>query len=253
MVRGIAYAVTILALIALAITLREQIFGDAVPTSVRDTSSSRAATTTATHPRVESDSALSGSVSTLQAKENAKIHESHKPLLETSDLSFPESFAALTSQQDGSRESESGADVDTRDSDALIGPPFPVSESVEAECKRHRVEGENPRCTDPHEALAQFARERRDEAWATAMEEKIRDYLLTKEPGTQPIRALECRTSICAIECTSGYHGSCRLEYEFTRVIGLLGHGSMQGYETSATGAMVTVTVLTYIRREPIL
>lgn len=251
-VRRIVYAATILALIALAISLRQQIFSDAGPTAARDTSVSRSATATATHPRVESASTLSSPVSISQVKESAKIHEPYKVSPEASDVSLPESFPSLASQQDnGSGESESGADVDTRDSDALIGRPFPVSGSVKAECKERSARDKRMGCTEMHEILARFARESRDESWAAAIENKVRDYILMKEPGKYTIRALECRTSVCAVESASIY-GSLWLDYEFRRGIGLLSEDDKRGYEIDPSGARVTVTVLVYTRREPL-
>jgi hypothetical protein len=92
--------------------------------------------------------------------------------------------------------------------------------------------------------------EPRDPEWAPAAESMLRDFIETTDPGKFSIRALECRTSICAVEVESIYG-------PFSgRVLGyepladeLRRDAPMLGFEADEFGTRMTVTVFTFIRR----
>jgi hypothetical protein len=133
----------------------------------------------------------------------------------------------------------------------LVERPFPVSASVETECKVLNEGGSDSFCYDMHKYLAVFARESRDEEWAAATERKFRDYLLAHNSEEPTIRALECRTSVCVVECVSRDHTLCFLGYEFMADSRLLPKGSGRGYEVSVSGERLVVSLDTYMRRDP--
>lgn len=60
-------------------------------------------------------------------------------------------------------------------------------------------------CEADLEVLRALGEEPRDRAWAKRMESKIRARVMSKEPGKYSIRALECRTSLCAAEVVSHF------------------------------------------------
>jgi hypothetical protein len=130
----------------------------------------------------------------------------------------------------------------------VIGRPFPVSTSVEAACQRISREGHDA-CDRTHEALQRLAREPRDPAWAAEMEASLQEYVAKTEPGKYSIRALECRSSVCAIE----------VESIFGPYFGSFDHGaplysklhpglSATGHEINLDGARITVTVMPYTK-----
>jgi len=85
--------------------------------------------------------------------------------------------------------------------DTYVGVPFPVSASVEAGCngKFHDL----PSCRRVFERLRIMTQEPRDRAWATRMEGKIQDTILSEGPGGFGVRNVECRQTICAVEVIS--------------------------------------------------
>lgn len=142
-------------------------------------------------------------------------------------------------------------------SDAAIDRPFPVSDSVMATCKKYDAEWErNPAlggdspwtCSKLNELLPKLAEERRDEVWATRMEGKFRELIMA-EAGNFEIRAIECRTSMCAVECASLDGLLPDPPYEFRRDNQLKTAERMWGYEIGPAGARVTVTLAVYTRR----
>lgn len=78
----------------------------------------------------------------------------------------------------------------------VVGRPFPLSPSMEAEC---RVDDG---CAPVLRLLRQFSQQPRDPIWATRMEAGLRDLVMSL-PGYS-IRAIECRASLCAAEVASG-------------------------------------------------
>lgn len=78
----------------------------------------------------------------------------------------------------------------------VVGRPFPLSPSMEAEC---RV---NDGCAPALRLLRQLSQQPRDPVWASKMEARLRDLVMS-QPGYS-IRAIECRVSLCAAEVASG-------------------------------------------------
>lgn len=129
---------------------------------------------------------------------------------------------------------------------AVIGRPFPVSESVISMCRPDKGVGPQS-CKGTMELLARMAEEPRDLRWARETESILRSWL-SQLPDTT-IRAIECRTSLCAIE-TSSIHGVQHgPSYEEPLTERLLRQLPMWGDETDASGAKVTVTMQLFKRR----
>lgn len=143
------------------------------------------------------------------------------------------------------RHIQRSTDSKSEDATAVIGRPFPVSTSVEATC---RLLGGS--CDEKLDGLlTEFAQQPRDPAWAPDMETTLRNHLTTAEPDKYTIRALECRTTLCAVEVASlygAYHGA---PYVFVRGNDLFNGSAMYGYESSQSMERVTVTLRTFERR----
>jgi hypothetical protein len=76
------------------------------------------------------------------------------------------------------------------------GAAFPISESIEAECAD--LERKKIGCVDTRKALEKIEKERTDYHWAAEMENRLR-VAYGQIPGMR-IRALACRSSVCAVE-----------------------------------------------------
>jgi hypothetical protein len=76
------------------------------------------------------------------------------------------------------------------------GAPFPVSEAIEVECAYY--ERRKIGCGDVREILKKIEEEKTDNQWAPVMENRLR-AALGKDPELR-IRALACRSSVCAVE-----------------------------------------------------
>jgi hypothetical protein len=76
------------------------------------------------------------------------------------------------------------------------GAPFPVSEAIEVECAYH--ERLKIGCADVREILNKIEKEKTDNQWAPVMENRLR-AAFGKDPELR-IRALACRSSVCAVE-----------------------------------------------------
>lgn len=141
---------------------------------------------------------------------------------------------------------QSFADDEDTDRTAMIGRPFPVSASVEFTCRK--LGGS---CDEELDGLlSKFAHEPRDPAWAAEMETRLREFILTSEPGKFSIRAVECRTSLCVVEVASGFGAYIdHLESSESLSKDLFGWIGTHGYEVDQASARVTVTLQTFMRR----
>jgi hypothetical protein len=85
----------------------------------------------------------------------------------------------------------------------VVGKAFPLSETLANLCKP--IDGRRLRasCERANELLGEFKLEPREEPWASNIEEKFRRMIATRNPGYWQVRALECRTSLCALETTT--------------------------------------------------
>jgi hypothetical protein len=79
--------------------------------------------------------------------------------------------------------------------------PFRQSKSIQERCRTKPVPTPES-CKKAMELLEEMSREERDPEWATRAEARIRAVVFARQDGTQ-IRALECKTSLCAIEAVS--------------------------------------------------
>jgi hypothetical protein len=127
---------------------------------------------------------------------------------------------------------------------AVIGRPFPMSTSVETACRR--LAGT---CDEGLQLLSKMVQEPRDAEWAKEMEFKLRDHLLTAQPGKYSIRAIECRSTLCAAEVESPYGPYLGGPYSFVAANNLYNGPSFLGYETGELGTKVTVTLQMFERR----
>lgn len=91
------------------------------------------------------------------------------------------------------------AQPDERLSDtSVVGLPFELSRSVQANCDRFRSD-----CKELEEFLVRMAAEPRNPGWARDMEARIEKAVMSGERGKFRIRALECRSTRCAVEVSS--------------------------------------------------
>lgn len=137
----------------------------------------------------------------------------------------------------------SSINAEAVDPDGLIGRPFPVSESVAADCRNLLPKShEAVPCGALLPELSEMAQEPRDRVWATDMEAKLRDFVLA-QPNNFTVRLIECRLSLCAVEVASTYGGfPYVITYRSLRKKVSAWKG-VHGFETDASGAKVTVTL----------
>jgi len=86
---------------------------------------------------------------------------------------------------------------------SLVGLPFELSPSVRTNCQRW--EGD---CKDMDAFLERMKAEPRNAGWARAMEARIEKAVMSGERGKFRIRALECRSTRCALEVASEVESS---------------------------------------------
>jgi hypothetical protein len=140
------------------------------------------------------------------------------------------------------------------EANTVIGRPFPVSKANQARCERLRDEI----CKILQQRLARLQQEPRDPIWASKMESLIQnDVLYEEQPGRFSIRHIECRNSICAAEVESkssgdgygAYPGGIQAHHDSLRAV-LHTDNCSFAYEIDSSGARVTVTLITFTRRD---
>lgn len=131
---------------------------------------------------------------------------------------------------------------------SVAGHAFPVSASIIAECEP--VPGWRPShaCRPNRKLLEAMAEEPREEPWASAAEQAIRE-LLAQQPTTYTIRALECRTSLCFMEVASEMQAFSSRWYDFETKGPLTAGFSISSSETAEYGTRVYVTQLPFVRK----
>jgi len=133
----------------------------------------------------------------------------------------------------------------------IIGQRFPISASVEAPCSQQAKRGNEAQCGEVLPLLSEMSQEPRDETWAPAMEEKLRN-LIMNEPAPFEIRDIECRTSLCAVEVASAngaFYIIPRISSDVELSENLLVWTAAFGYELNPSGAKITVTLPVLKRR----
>lgn len=249
--------VTALALIALAIATWQRFFAGADRAASNQADQSSLATLPA--PAISHLEAITSSPSlhsTQRRKSEASsqsLDQSSKSLSEAVHASAPETRgSAATIRQDSGAEPQISLSIEPEvtDPDAVIGRPFPISASVESNCRHWSKNDAGDMCGEVQQLLSKMAQEPRDPTWARKMEEALRDHVTTEEPGKFSIRAIECRTSVCAVEVESihgPYLGGIYPDHPASKDLSTW--LPIRAYETNEYGARVTVTVMTFTRR----
>jgi hypothetical protein len=179
-----------------------------------------------------------GSQSVVAADFNATATSSH---------SGPPS-AEHTERKITDTESPSSVNPDDLYPQSVVGRPFPVSESIEAICKRYSTPTKDD-CAEEHQLMEKMAQEPRDPKWASGLEAKLRQEVLATGPGKYDVRAIECRSTLCALEVQSKF-GIYISKYETHLWHDELFIGpSLIGYERDEGGNRITVYLRFYTRR----
>lgn len=133
---------------------------------------------------------------------------------------------------------------------SVVGRPFPVSESVVEACQPGRPVRSTPEaCGRVNELLAAMAREPRDGAWASAMEEQLRAYA-EAQPDKLTIRALECRKTICFIETAAAFPAGLPMpDYAWREERGLAKEYSLDAFESDDAGVRLSITLFPFRRK----
>lgn len=114
------------------------------------------------------------------------------------------------------------ADAEGQLDRSMVGLPFALSKSVTEACK------ERGDCEDLEIFLVKMAAEPRNPDWAPRMERYIVQSIQREEDGALRIRALECRTTRCAIEVASEAQMGIQKSWKFDgelRLEGASGYG----------------------------
>ena len=149
-------------------------------------------------------------------------------------------------EQNVSQNLRAAAHVDSSGA-AMIGRPFPVSESIERNCRRMATGGVDG-CGEVHDALLALAQEPRDPVWAMDMEARLAALVSTRDSNAF-IRSLECRTSRCALEVASVSGAFRDPEYDYMVQNGISPSYGAFSYEKDPSSATMTVSLLTFLRR----
>ena len=166
-----------------------------------------------------------------------------KSLVSSSD--HPSSAGATSSHESLGNSPDS---TDEMEPSAVIGRPFPMSKSIENNCKWLLQHDSSESCDVVQKFLKEMAKEPRDPVWANRMEAELRHYVTTERPGFE-IRALECRESRCALEVASVMGLFHLFEYDSPIDRQLADDLGVFAYEHDPSGARITVTLLPYSRR----
>jgi hypothetical protein len=182
---------------------------------------------------------------TLRASEvsgDARASEEHRSRPDSTTSS------AFDAEGEAIAKFNSEDDLAPANSRAEVGQPFPVSRSMQSQCKRNPVPTAEA-CAGVSKLLEEMAQEPRDEGWAMEVEAELRAHVLREHP-TARIRALECRTSLCAVEVAAETGYLVILGEEEQRKCGIydLSHAS-SSFETAPSGSKVTVTLRVFERR----
>lgn len=138
---------------------------------------------------------------------------------------------------------------------SVVGQPFPVSESVLAECRPKPGMHPSSSCEPNKKLLDEMAEEPREDTWASAAEQSIR-ALVEFEPGTErprpvtyTIRNLECRRSICFLEAASTMSMFATELYFFEKTSGLRAGYAIHSREINEHGGTVHVSLWPFVRK----
>jgi hypothetical protein len=195
--------------------------------------------------RGEPSAGLGRSGGTTRSSQTDKSQLSHsKP---PKIAAAPAESAEGGSQLPNEAEIASNSSSYLADPRAVVGREFPISDSVRASCIRNR---EGTACEDETiDMLERMAKEPRDLLWAPQTERRLSDLIRSRTEEVE-IRAVECRTSICAIEVASTFGPYLAgLDADALLSRNLREWGGMHAHEPVIGGARTTITVLVYERR----
>jgi hypothetical protein len=127
---------------------------------------------------------------------------------------------------------------------SMAGQPFALSASIRKSC-----ESAPDQCAQVYALLDQLAAEARDAGWASNMERSLTDYMASQGRDFS-IRALECRTTVCAAEVTSprgsevhAFHYGAPIDRVLQPAAGI------NAYERNESGDIMTLSLRLYSRR----
>ena len=243
--KSIVWLIVALGLLAVSWGLRERVLDTPANSTSRQSSGREAPPAGANSGRDERAFARTprsslGEISNKAATDTPLVSKS---LVSSSE--HPSSAGTTSSQESLGNSPERTDEIEPS---SVIGRPFPVSKSIENNCKLLLKYGPDGSCDFTYKFLKEMAEEPRDPAWANRMEAELRHLVTTERPGFE-IRALECRESRCALEVASVmglFHlleSDSPINRQLTQDLGLFGH------EHDPSGARITVTLHTYSRR----
>ena len=169
------------------------------------------------------------------------------------DSQSPESRATPGNMAQARVSGERKADPATPDKFELedartaIGRPFPVSPSVERDCMH--ASWPDAVCIATRDFLAELSKEPRNIPWARDQERRLEAGINALGPDKFTIRAIECRSTRCAVEVASTdvYVGEIEGDPDLER--NLLPRIATFGVEKGPNGERICVTVFTFERR----
>ncbi len=220
------------------------------------------------HQRVsntsEANPAFSATVSQSAVSSSAAIDPSQRsePPARAAETTGPTKFDADLRNKDAAVErgqSEPAIDsggvrgeisaLELEDAKSADGRPFPTSRSVTRACATDPAIAQS--CLRLMEVLSELSAEPRDIRWARDMEERIEAAVARPDPGKFTVRAVECRSTHCALEVSANneyYLGHFDDDPLLNRtlfgpVVGVL------AFEKGPDGEKIILTSLAYERR----
>jgi hypothetical protein len=124
-----------------------------------------------------------------------------------------------------------------------VGRPFSISTSVKEQCAPTSQVPD--RCDNLYEFLREFANEQREVQWASSMERRLEKSIVENDPPIYRVRALECRTTRCAVEVWApgeAWNGMLDNDPALSRE--LWGTTAKLGFETDSQGNRIVVTIV---------
>jgi hypothetical protein len=163
-------------------------------------------------------------------------------------VSSPSSPPRAATPFDGGSVAKGSAAADNFKRPGVAGDPFVVPDSILAACNDPGIKAGHI-CKGFYADLAQMAKEPRDSAWASDMEEKLQAYV-EKEFKDASIRNIDCRTSLCAIEVESTDAKIAALfPYPNPLTYQLIRDSWMESREKTPLGADLNIFVVIYKRK----
>jgi hypothetical protein len=118
-------------------------------------------------------------------------HQKESESADHEDALLPDRRIIRAGNDQRGRDTVSQLPSGSRTGRSVIGRPFAISETMQAELRKSDV------FRPARERLEQLAREPRDDAWAKLAEFQVQDLIVA---DGNSIRNIECRTTVCAVE-----------------------------------------------------